>query len=53
MMRQEREDGRKKAELDARMVMNEADNKTALTLAQMEVISGDRFAVSTGTGINP
>ncbi|QDH50455.1 hypothetical protein [Caulobacter phage KcrB] len=53
MMRQEREDGRTKAELDARMVMNEADNKTALTLAQMEALSGERFAVSTGTGINP
>lgn len=53
LLRQDREDQRKAAELTARTTMNEADNKTALTLAQMEVLSGDKFAVTTGTGINP
>jgi hypothetical protein len=52
-MRQDREDKRKAAEIDSRMTMNEADNKTALTLAQMEMISGEKTSYSTGTGINP
>ena len=50
---QDREDARKQAELMARVSMNEADNQTAMTLAQMEVLSGEKIAVSTGTGINP
>jgi Tfp pilus assembly protein PilX len=33
--------------------MNLSDNQTALTLAEAEIRSGERFAVSTGTGINP
>ena len=52
-MQQDREDVRKQAELQARVAMNEADNQTAMTLAQMEMLSGEKIAVSTGTGINP
>ena len=52
-MRQDREDQRKKAELDARMAMNLQDNQTAMQLAAAEIASGERFGVSTGTGINP
>ena len=52
-MKQDREDGRKSAELNARMTMNQQDNQTAMQLAQAEIMSGERIAVSTGTGINP
>ena len=52
-MKQDREDQRKKAELDARMAMNLQDNQTAMQLAAAELASGERFDVSTGTGINP
>ena len=52
-MKQDREDARKKAELDARMAMNMQDNQTAMQLAAAEMASGERFDVSTGTGINP
>lgn len=52
-MRQDREDQRKKAELDARMTMNMQDNQTAMQLAAAEIASGEKIAVSTGTGINP
>jgi Tfp pilus assembly protein PilX len=40
-------------EIQARQQMNEADNQTALQLAQAEMLSGESFSVSTGTGINP
>jgi hypothetical protein len=33
--------------------MNTADNTTAMQLAQAEIMSGEKIAVSTGTGINP
>ena len=33
--------------------MNTGDNQTAMQLAQAEIMSGDKVAVSTGTGINP
>jgi hypothetical protein len=33
--------------------MNDSDNQTARDLAAMEIASGERVAVSTGTGINP
>jgi hypothetical protein len=33
--------------------MNTQDNLTAMELAQLEVETGERFGVSTGTGINP
>ena len=52
-MRQQAEDQRKAAELQARMAMNTEDNRTALELAAAEIASGERVAVSTGTGINP
>lgn len=51
--KQQAEDARTAAELQARMAMNSQDNQTAMALAQAEIISGERFAVSTGTGINP
>jgi hypothetical protein len=50
---QDREDARKQQELMVRMTMNTADNETAKELAAVEVASGERFDVSTGTGINP
>jgi thioredoxin-like negative regulator of GroEL len=53
LQKQQAEDARTAAELQARMAMNSQDNQTAMALAQAEVQSGERFAVSTGTGINP
>jgi hypothetical protein len=52
-LKQDREDARTSAELNARMTMNQQDNQTAMQLAQAEIMSGERIAVSTGTGINP
>lgn len=52
-MRQQAEDKRTQAEIQARMAMNSQDNQTAMALAQAEIASGERVAVSTGTGINP
>lgn len=52
-MRQDAEDERTEFEVGARVGMNDADNQTARDLAQMEIASGERIAVSTGTGINP
>jgi hypothetical protein len=51
--RQQAEDARTAAELQARLAMNQEDNQTAMALAQAEIASGERFSVSTGTGINP
>lgn len=51
--RQQAEDARKAAELQARIGMNTDDNRTAMELAAAEIASGERVAVSTGTGINP
>ena len=50
---QQAEDARKAAELQARIAMNTEDNSTAMQLAAAEIASGERVAVSTGTGINP
>lgn len=50
---QQAEDARKAAELQARIQMNTEDNTTAMQLAAAEIASGERVAVSTGTGINP
>ena len=47
------EDQRAAADLQNRWAMNMADNETAKELAAAEVASGEKFAVSTGTGINP
>jgi hypothetical protein len=47
------EERRTQTETDAKLTMNEADNQTAVGIAQMEMESGERVALSTGTGINP
>lgn len=51
--RQRAEDERKAAELQTRLTMNSEDNETAMRLAAAEIASGEKVAVSTGTGINP
>ena len=51
--RQEGEDKRKAAELMARQQMNTQDNMTAMQIANLEAVTGERVGVSTGTGINP
>lgn len=51
--REQAEDARTVAELNARMQMNTEDNRTAMELAAAEIASGEKVAVSTGTGINP
>ena len=51
--REQNENQRTQAEIQARLAANEADNLTALKLAELEITSGERFNVSTGTGINP
>jgi predicted RNA-binding protein len=53
MLRQEAEDRRVQAQIRARLEMNESDNQTAKQLAALEVATGERIGVSTGTGINP
>ena len=53
VQKQQAEDARKAAELQARIAMNTDDNRTAMELAAAEIASGERVAVSTGTGINP
>lgn len=52
-LRQSSEDQRTAIEVKARMAMNTADNDTAMRLAAAEIATGDKIAVSTGTGINP
>jgi hypothetical protein len=52
-MRQQAEDERTRAEIQARLEMNESDNQTAKQLAALEIATGEKFSVSTGTGINP
>jgi len=47
------ENQRKAAEIASRERMNQADNETAKLLAAAEMATGERVAVSTGTGINP
>ena len=51
--RQDAETQRKLAELQVRQAMNTQDNLTAMELARLEVETGEKIAVSTGTGINP
>ncbi len=53
VQKQQAEDARKAAELQARIAMNTDDNRTAMELAAAEIASGERVAVTTGTGINP
>ena len=52
-MRQTAENERTAADLAARERMNTADNDTAKLLAAAEMATGEKVAVSTGTGINP
>lgn len=52
-MKQEAENQRTAADLETRERMNTADNDTAKLLAAAEMATGERVAVSTGTGINP
>lgn len=52
-VRQQAEDRRTQAEIRARLAMNESDNQTAKQLAALEIATGERIGVSTGTGINP
>lgn len=52
-MRQQGDDQRTAADLAVRERMNNADNQTAFDLAQLEIETGEKFSVSTGTGINP
>jgi hypothetical protein len=52
-MKQMSENERTAAELAARERMNKADNDTAKLLAAAEMATGEKVAVSTGTGINP
>ena len=52
-MRQQGENQRTEADLTVRERMNTADNQTAFELAQLEIATGEKFAVTTGTGINP
>jgi len=50
---EQQETERKLAEMQVRQAMNTQDNLTAMELAKLEVETGERFSVSTGTGINP
>jgi hypothetical protein len=52
-MRQQAENQRLAADLETRERMNTADNDTAKLLAAAEMATGEKVAVSTGTGINP
>ena len=52
-VRQAAENQRLATELETRVEMNTADNDTAMRLAAAEIATGERVAVSTGTGINP
>jgi chaperonin GroES len=47
------ENQRTMAEIQSREKMNTDDNETAKLLAAAEMATGERVAVSTGTGINP
>ena len=51
--RQAAEDRRAQADMAVRQQMNTQDNQTAMQIANLEVVSGEDIAVSTGTGINP
>ena len=51
--REQHEDDRTQVETATRRAMNNEDNLTALQLAREEIATGEKFKVSTGTGINP
>lgn len=52
-LRQNAENQRTAEEIASRERMNISDNQTAMRLAAAEIASGEKVAVSTGTGINP
>jgi hypothetical protein len=52
-LRQQGDDQRTIADLTVRERMNTADNQTAMDLAALEIATGEKFSVSTGTGVNP
>jgi len=52
-MRQAAENERTAASIEADLQMNSDDNATAMRLAAAEIASGEKVAVSTGSGINP
>lgn len=52
-MRQLAENQRAAADIAARERMNTADNDTARQLAALEISTGEKIGVSTGTGVNP
>ena len=52
-MRQVAENERTMAGIEADLQMNSDDNATAMRLAAAEIASGEKVAVSTGSGINP
>jgi hypothetical protein len=52
-LKQQAENERTAAELETRERINTADNDTAKLLAAAEMATGEKVAVSTGTGINP
>jgi chaperonin GroES len=52
-IKQQAENERTAADLETRERMNTADNDTAKLLAAAEMATGEKVAVSTGTGINP
>jgi len=53
LLRQEAESARTREEIAARLQLNDSDNATAMRLAAAEIATGEKFSVSTGTGINP
>ena len=53
MQKEQAESQRTAAEIASRERMNQQDNETAMRLAQAEILSNEKFGVSTGTGINP
>jgi hypothetical protein len=52
-LRESAEDRRTVEEMNSRERMNSSDNETAMLLAAAEMATGEKVAVSTGTGINP
>ena len=53
VFKQDRLDQRQARELQVKVAINDSDNQTAKQIAAMEAVTGERVAVSTGTGINP
>lgn len=52
-MRQSGEDARVHESNQVKLETNQEDNDTAMRLAAAEVATGEKFSVSTGTGVNP